>query len=61
LSGPQAIKAIGQYIAESRKHVSAYYVSNVDSTPAQGTFDKFVENLKSLPIDSRKRDHSEAI
>src|SRR4030095_15044141 len=54
LSGPQALKAIGQYVAEIKERVSAYYVSNVEFyLQRQGTFDKFVENLKSLPIDSR--------
>jgi hypothetical protein len=54
LSGPQAMKAIGQYIAEIKEHVSAFYVSNVEFyLQRQGTFDKFVENLKSLPIDNR--------
>ena len=54
LSGPQAVKAIGQYIAEQKEKVSAFYVSNVEFYLArQGTFDKFVENLKSLPIDNR--------
>src|SRR6185436_1159636 len=54
LSGPQAVKAIGQYVAEQKEKVSAFYVSNVEFYLArQGTFDKFVENLKSLPIDNR--------
>jgi hypothetical protein len=54
LSGPQAVKAIGQYIAEIKERVSAYYVSNVEFyLQRQGTFDKWIENLKSLPIDSR--------
>jgi hypothetical protein len=54
LSGPQAMKAIGQYIAEIKEHVSAFYVSNVEFyLQRQGTFDKFVENVKSLPIDNR--------
>jgi hypothetical protein len=54
LSGPQAMKAIGQYIAEIKERVSALYVSNVEFyLQRQGTFDKFVENAKSLPIDSR--------
>jgi hypothetical protein len=54
LSGPQAVRAIGQYIAEIKERVSAYYVSNVEFyLQRQGTFDKFVENLKALPIDSR--------
>ena len=54
LSGPQAVKAIGQYVAEQKERVSAFYVSNVEFYLArQGTFDKFIENLKSLPIDNR--------
>ncbi|MEK6324131.1 MAG: hypothetical protein AABN33_21040 [Acidobacteriota bacterium] len=54
LSGPQAVKAIGKYIAEIKERVSAFYVSNVEFyLQRQGTFDKFVENLRSLPIDSR--------
>lgn len=54
LSGPQAMKAIGQYVAEIKEHVSAFYVSNVEFyLQRQGTFDKFAENLKSLPIDNR--------
>ncbi|MGA9770878.1 MAG: hypothetical protein WBV94_17690 [Blastocatellia bacterium] len=52
LSGTQALKAIGQYITESKERVSAFYVSNIEFyLQRQGTFDKFVENLKSLPID----------
>ena len=54
LSGPQAMKAIGQYIAELKERVSAFYVSNVEFyLQRQGTFDKFAENLKALPIDNR--------
>lgn len=54
LSGPQAMKAIGQYVAEIKEHVSAFYVSNVEFyLQRQGTFDNFAENLKSLPIDNR--------
>jgi hypothetical protein len=54
LSGPQAMKAIGQYIAEIKEHVSAFYVSNVEFyLNRQGTYDKFIENLKSFPIDNR--------
>ncbi len=54
LSGPQAMKAIGQYVAEIKEKVSAFYVSNVEFyLQRQGTFDKFVENVRSLPIDGR--------
>jgi hypothetical protein len=54
LSGPQALKAIGKYIDELKERVSAFYVSNVEFYLArQGTYDKFIENLKTLPIDNR--------
>jgi hypothetical protein len=54
LSGPQSMKAIGQYIAEIKERVSAFYVSNVEFyLQRQGTFDKFIDNLKALPIDNR--------
>jgi hypothetical protein len=52
LSGPQAMKAIGKYVAEIKEKISAFYVSNVEFyLVRQGTYDKFIENVKSLPID----------
>ncbi|HEY6328621.1 MAG TPA: hypothetical protein VI756_04720 [Blastocatellia bacterium] len=55
LAGPKAMKAIGAYIAELKEHVSAFYTSNVEFyLSREGTFEKYAENLKSLPID----DHS---
>jgi len=52
LSGPQALKAIGKYVAELKDHVSAFYVSNVEFyLERQGTYNKFIENVKSLPFD----------
>jgi hypothetical protein len=55
LSGPQAVKTIGAYLKEIKERVSAFYVSNVEFyLQRQGTFDKWIENLKALPID----DHS---
>ena len=54
LSGPQAMKAIGKYVAELKERVSAFYVSNVEFyLQRQGTFDKFIENVKTLPIDNQ--------
>lgn len=54
LSGPKALKAVGQYLAEINEKVSALYVSNVEFyLVRQGTFDRFVDNLKALPIDGR--------
>ncbi|HYP28860.1 MAG TPA: hypothetical protein VE262_19260 [Blastocatellia bacterium] len=54
LAGPLALKAIGRYVAEMKERVSAFYVSNVEFyLHRQGTFERYVENLKSLPIDNR--------
>jgi hypothetical protein len=54
LSGPRALKAVGSYIESMKEHVSAFYVSNVEFyLSREGTFGKFAENLKSLPIDDR--------
>jgi hypothetical protein len=53
LSGPQALKTIGQFVTELSERVSAFYVSNVEFyLHRQGTFDRFVDNLKALPINS---------
>jgi hypothetical protein len=53
LSGPQAMKAIGQYVIELKERVSAFYVSNIEFyLQRQGTFDKFIENLKTWPVDN---------
>ena len=52
LSGPQAMKAIGQYVAELKERVSVFYVSNIEFyLQRQGTINKFIENIKSFPID----------
>ncbi|HXG93358.1 MAG TPA: hypothetical protein VNN73_13505 [Blastocatellia bacterium] len=53
LSGPQAMKAIGKYLSEINERVSAFYVSNVEFyLHRQGTYDRFIENIKTLPIDN---------
>ncbi|HKX32329.1 MAG TPA: hypothetical protein VJ302_31870 [Blastocatellia bacterium] len=55
LSGTKAIKAIGDFLREIGEKVSAFYVSNVEFYLwRQDAMQRFVENLKSLPID----DHS---
>jgi hypothetical protein len=55
LSGTRAVKALGSYIESIKEHVSAFYVSNVEFyLSREGTYGKFAENLKSLPVD----DHS---
>jgi hypothetical protein len=52
LAGTGAVKAIGKYLTEIKEHVTAFYVSNVEFyVHRQGQYDKFIENLASLPID----------
>ncbi len=54
LSGDHAVRAIGQYLAETGERVSAFYTSNVEYyLMRQNSFDRFAENLKALPIDQR--------
>ena len=54
LSGTQAMKNIGQYIAELKDKVSAFYVSNVEFyLQRQGSYDRFYANVKGLPIDNK--------
>jgi len=55
LSGQKAIKAIGDFLKEIGENVSAFYVSNVEFYLwRQDGMQRFIENLKTLPIE----DHS---
>jgi hypothetical protein len=54
LSGPKAVRAIGDYLREVGETVSAFYLSNVEFYLVRnGSFDRFVDNIKFLPIDSK--------
>lgn len=54
ISGIKALKSIGDYLKEINEKVTAFYVSNVEFYLfRQDTMGRFVENLKSLPIDNR--------
>ncbi len=54
LSGIKALKAIGDFLRENGEKVSAFYVSNVEFYLwRQDSMQRFVDNLKSLPIDDR--------
>ena len=54
LAGPHALKAIGDYVREMKEVIAEFYVSNVEFyLSREGTFDKFAENVKSLPIDGK--------
>jgi hypothetical protein len=54
LSGQKGIKAVGDFLREISEKVSAYYVSNVEFYLWRyDTMPRFVENLKTLPIDDK--------
>ena len=54
LSGTQAVKAIGAFLKEIDEKLSAFYVSNVEFYLWRyDTMPRFVDNLKSLPIDDK--------
>ena len=53
-SGTKALKAIGEFLREINEKISAFYVSNVEFYLwQQDGMQRFVENLKSLPINGR--------
>ena len=50
LSGPRALAGIGQEVARRGEKVSAFYVSNIENYLFRdGTFPRFVDNVKKLP------------
>lgn len=52
LAGSKALRAIGEYLREINEKVSAFYVSNVEFYLVRnGSFDRFIENVRALPID----------
>ena len=55
LSGDHAVREIGKYLQETGEKISAFYVSNVEFYlwRQSGSFERFVQNLKSLPIDNK--------
>lgn len=55
LSGDHAVRAIGKYLQETGEKVSAFYVSNVEFYlwRQTGSFERFVQNLRSLPINDK--------
>lgn len=51
LSGPKAVRAIGDYLRETGRTLSVFYLSNVESYLfRQGSFGAFVGNVRALPI-----------
>ncbi len=54
LAGQKAIRAVGEFLREIGEKVSAFYVSNVEFYLwRQESMQRWVDNLKSLPIDDR--------
>jgi hypothetical protein len=54
LSGPTALAAIGQLLADKRETLSAFYASNVEFyLRRQGSYEGFISNLRRLPHTSR--------
>ena len=54
LSGPHAVAAIGQWMAQRGLRLSAFYVSNVENYLFRdGVYARYVENLKRLPHSER--------
>ena len=54
LAGQKAVRAVGEFLREIGEKVSAFYVSNVEFYLwRQESMQRWVDNLKSLPIDDR--------
>ncbi len=52
--GDRALRAVARDISERGLKVSAFYTSNVEFyLMREGGFDRWVENLKRLPIDAK--------
>jgi hypothetical protein len=52
LSGPDALRELGSVLREMGVPLSAFYTSNVEFYLWQaGTFERWVANLRALPID----------
>ena len=50
LAGPIAMKAIAEYLKETGRTISAFYVSNVEMYLfRQGSFPRYAENVRALP------------
>jgi hypothetical protein len=53
VSGPHALRAIGRTIEGRGEHVSAFYISNVESyLYRDGAYRRFIANLNMLPRDA---------
>ena len=54
VSGPHALRAIGQTVAARAQRVAAFYISNVESyLYRDGAYGRFRANLSGLPRDAR--------
>jgi len=54
LSGPHAVAAVGQLMAQRGQKLAAFYVSNVENYLFRnGAYTRYIENLKRLPHSDR--------
>ena len=54
LSGPHAVAAVGQLMAQRGQKLAAFYVSNVENYLFRnGAYARYIENLKRLPHSDR--------
>ncbi len=54
LSGQKAVRAVGEFLKEIGEKVSAFYVSNVEFYLWRyDTMPRFIDNLRSMPIDDK--------
>ena len=54
LSGPHAVTAVGQLMAQRGQKLAAFYVSNVENYLFRnGAYARYIENLKRLPHSDR--------
>jgi hypothetical protein len=53
-AGPKALAAVGDYLTRNKYTLSAFYTSNVEQFLFQnGVYEKFVANVRTMPIGSR--------
>ena len=51
LSGPKAVRAIGQYVRDHQATISVFYLSNVEQyLTGDGVYSSFCANVASLPL-----------
>lgn len=49
VSGPSALSAIGEAVADREEHITAFYISNVEFYLSGERYEQFIDNLGRLP------------